>query len=362
MIRIRLPNGVPLGWDVGMAFVWGWAVMLVAAGFALRSSLPSRFFYDSETILSLMQSRARVAFGSDSFTNVAAIYQWLGIDSQNVTVIGALLVATSLLVAWSAGSAARIGIMQLLFGLAWSLIMMVYLAPLSKDLLVLVLAILFIAAAGNGALILWFLVSALFALYIRSYWFLVLGLSAFAMVMQLRIRSVIGWLLLTLASYGALAVMFYFVLGEPLTYPRDLVNAVRLDSSVAEAETMITNLLPGEGPFIGWVNTVVGLGSLFVPIPLMLHGQPQHIASALATICTFGIALWSVRVLVSRDAYDRRCRGIVALLWGFLLTQGLFEPDYGSFLRHFAPLAPLVVFLCARATAALAPRAISACA
>jgi hypothetical protein len=31
--------------------------------------------------------------------------------------------------------------------------------------------------------------------------------------------------------------------------------------------------------------------------------------------------------------------------FSFLMTQAIFEPDYGSFLRHLSPISPLLMYL-----------------
>ncbi|HEX3639475.1 MAG TPA: hypothetical protein VHV99_29135, partial [Paraburkholderia sp.] len=43
--------------------------------------------------------------------------------------------------------------------------------------------------------------------------------------------------------------------------------------------------------------------------------------------------------------FDRLC---FCFLFCFIATQALFEPDYGSYLRHLSPIAPIILYLILR--------------
>ncbi|EOA1112542.1 hypothetical protein ACHM6P_005110, partial [Escherichia coli] len=42
---------------------------------------------------------------------------------------------------------------------------------------------------------------------------------------------------------------------------------------------------------------------------------------------------------------DKTLRAVIALILSFSALQSIFEPDYGSYVRHLSPLYPLFFYI-----------------
>jgi len=77
----------------------------------------------------------------------------------------------------------------------------------------------------------------------------------------------------------------------------------------------------------------------------MLLLSAQHAVYGLFLITLWSLFLWGVhRGSGLRDlpiAWERGC----SLALAMVSIQAVFEPDYGSYLRHLTPLLPLLLFV-----------------
>ena len=96
-------------------------------------------------------------------------------------------------------------------------------------------------------------------------------------------------------------------------------------------------------PLDGVLNNLITTFFLVVPVPLLILLKPYYVASALlmTTLWTCFLAGY-VKLLHGRDVWARRAFAVMA---GFLIVQGVFEPDFGSALRHLVPMIPMLLLL-----------------
>lgn len=92
------------------------------------------------------------------------------------------------------------------------------------------------------------------------------------------------------------------------------------------AVTIINNILPFNGITFSYINYLINTIRLLFPIELIFKGYKY--LSYVVFQLWFTKKLWSWKYNLN----DK-----VILLYSFILVSGIFEPDFGSFLRHTVP-------------------------
>lgn len=313
-----------------------------------EQALPQRFFLDGDFIRDVARGSASLV-ADDSFRAVAAVYRVLGMANSP---IAASLVGYGLSLAvlvfvrmrfvrkpsFRAGALLHISI----------LLSAVYLGFYSKDVFVLPVVFLFLAFGssrfGSPVLI---AAALVYASEFRAYWFIVTLLYVGLLLMvRLSRRPLSGLLLGALAALVIAGLALPLVLHTDATHYRDVVNAGR--SGVTDAASVITPLIESASLPSGIVNLLAAFCGFVLPVPLILLGGAYYFAIAVMFMVIWiwtGSALVRAAVDESRTTMFRQRSG--ALLTAFLVTQALFEPDYGSALRHLTPLLGITIALVA---------------
>ena len=138
------------------------------------------------------------------------------------------------------------------------------------------------------------------------------------------------------------SLVIWFTLNKPADFFRSSVNEPRVHTG--EANTIIVRFISDLAePVGGVVNNLLTMFSLMVPVPLLGRGGLYYVFIVLVFVL-----IWVAFVLAVRSRPDREqvlaSRG-VALFASFAVVQGLFEPDYGSALRHLCPLIPFIFLI-----------------
>jgi hypothetical protein len=109
------------------------------------------------------------------------------------------------------------------------------------------------------------------------------------------------------------------------------------------SRSVIVPLLSSQYPAAQAVNAFLTFLRLAFPLELLALGALPQIAFIVIMPFTF---IWMVRsILRTAASCDPRMiqAGKVALApFAFLMIEGIFEPDFGSFARHFSMVSPLV--------------------
>lgn len=332
----------------------GSSLLVIASLLALawvaadQPGLPGHFANDEGTIISV--NRGTFTEADSSFQLIAAVYRWMGL-TESPTLAALVGVASYLLVLTAAISRTRPTTAE---WVDWAIIICcvalaaIYHGAYTKDLLTVGVVLALIAHRGRGLLAELVPVAAmlLYAEGFRTYWFLVAGLY---LALRLALRARRGWtatLAVILLLYAGLAVVFPLIVDVDLDHYRLTVNEHRSAESV---NALIVQFFPGAGPVSGFVNSVLTFASFIIPIPLMLRGGAIYLVVALVLL-----AVWGSLISAIRSARLRAPRGapvltafqnrLFAAILAFLIVQSIFEPDYGSFLRHLTPM--LIVAVC----------------
>ena len=325
------------------------AVALVPLSAALHVVLPPRFSYDSETL-------RRIATGEytpledTSYLYVGRLYRVLGMADRPwaAMVFGLALAAVALYWALVRARGVASPPVYALVGL-YVLTASVYLGQYSKDVwaLAVVLVVLLAGPGWRGELAV-ITVTVAYASFLRSYWFLILavylGLRLLTRSALRRRRVLLG----VAAVVAGVTLLYPLVAGTDIQSVRDSVNLDRVLS--ADAATAIAPPQLGLGPLGDVVENGVTLAELLVPLPLLTEGSPVYAVYFLG----IGLVWWMYarvvftgpdRLLDGRPAAAADLRSVRAALFALAVvtTQGFFEPDYGSYLRHLTPVLPLVI-------------------
>lgn len=322
---------------------------LVPLSAGIHQLLPPRFTYDSDT-LQRIASGEYTPLEDTSYLYVGRLYGWLGMAERPwaAALLGLVLAAVALYPALVRARGTATAPVYALVGL-YVLLASVYLGAYSKDVWVLpVVIVVLLAGRGWRGELAIVVTTAAYASSLRSYWFLILavylGLRVLTARALTRRRLVLG----AAGVLVGVTVLAPLLLGQDIQAVRESVNLDRVLST--DAATAISSLDLGLGLLGSVVENVVTFLELLVPVPLLAQGSPVYAAYFLGIVLIWGMWAWSTmvgpgRLLDGRPAAEADLRSVRTALFAFavVLTQGFFEPDYGSYLRHLTPVLPLVI-------------------
>ncbi|MGK9148833.1 hypothetical protein KXS11_14485 [Plantibacter flavus] len=322
------------------------ALAWVAAG---QPGLPHYFANDEQTIIAVATGGFTDA--DDSFQRIAGFYRALGLADNRLLApllgLGSYLAVLAMSISGRFSATARWG--------DWAIIVScvalgaIYQGAYTKDLftLAVVAVILLRRSRGFVSEVLPVVAMLVYAANFRSYWFVV---AVAYVVLRLTLSLRRGWIVtlaMILMIYAALAVVFPAALGVDLDHYRLSVNEFRSTEGV---NTLIERFLDGSGPVFGFINSLLIFASFLVPLPLMLKGGALYLIVAVLLIAMWASVVVTVSVVRRRQAPGTAAltpfqNRLLAAVMALLLVQSIFEPDYGSFLRHLTPMLPVVVCL-----------------
>jgi hypothetical protein len=320
--------------------------------------LPERFLLDHSHIDWVINSPLGSSDASASFRNIGTFYEVLGLGQRPQIAALLTLVSFTLTVfaaaRWS--EIARFGVLGLGVLSISFLCAAVYLSQYSKECIPLVLtAVLMVLPRSRFVEMAFLALALLYALWFRPYWAIIAAFYLVWRQLLRRPRRALTPVVVLVVLYLVLQVLFLTVLGTGLTESRDLVNDSRAGVDVS---SLITDPFPSN-IFTMVPNAVVLLAFLIVPVPLMLKFSVFHLLSgamiAFLWTTALGQVLRRARALQGhqedavRAAYpegrELRAARASALLIAVVSVQAIFEPDFGSYLKHLTPLMPLFLTL-----------------
>jgi len=307
--------------------------------------LPSDYEADSRKIESIANG-SRPEFSDSSFTPIARIYEAIGLGGHPLlaALLGYLLASITLLMALYIGRRRTANWLTVVYLLSCFFFAGIYLGQYSKDVFLLPVVIVLIVLPSNflwDAVVLVLMSGA--AYLFRDYWALIavayLVLRAIT-VRQIRLRYLLGLSSIGVVGFG---LAIYAVMGRDPNHYRTSVQG-KLD-----AATFIHPIDFFAQPFSGLVDIFVQFWLLLLPIMLPFTAGVLY----LVITCVLGFArLMPLQAVSSRLVWPRASssegatlRRAISLLVAFTAVQALFEPDYGSVLRHLTPMLGLGVII-----------------
>lgn len=351
------------------------AVMLgllaILIGLIARATITGKFGgfgNDAGTIEEIMSSPFSASdMGYGSYSVIAEFYQALGMEDAPTAaaVFGAIVGSLTLGIVLVRIGGVHRGRLSLVLALATPVLVGLYQASYTKEVLIALGMVVIVLMPVNlfGETIVVATLILLGAEY-RTYWFIAAGLYVVIRFVLGRRHTVTGRripatfrrVLVTVLVLSALIGLAVWIgTGQPADYFRTAVN----DGEARQENTgsLITRYIELPEPLGGVVNVVLSTLFFIFPLPMLAKLSPYYLVigavfaliwiSALRAAASTSGAYGSVddpehsqRVPV-RDT--RLMARLTALPLAFLIVQGLFEPDWGSALRHLSPLVPLLV-------------------
>lgn len=341
----RIPNVRAVWTDLVVLFSVVAGVIIVLFR---NDLLPARFFYDGLFIQALAQGLAPtqndVAYG-----NVGLVYRALGLqdEANAASLVGFGIFVAILIFLRVKFAPASPSIMTWLFLSTSILLGAVYIGYYSKDAILLPF-VFAVAACGRKRKFEVLIISSmlLYAGLFRSYWFIIAGLyfgfRLFAKFFSTRKRLLSA----AIAASVLVGLAVSLSLGTTPDHFRVSVNESRAGSE--DAGSMIHPFIPSSSLPAGLINVALTLVSLVFPLPLALSGGLYYAVLALYIGALWWMFYRSVPRIVAGRTNDSSARNTfaartLALVTAVLITQSIFEPDYGSALRHITPLMPLIM-------------------
>lgn len=325
-------------------------ILLATACFAIVLSilkyniLPNNFFFDAGTIKRFMiDNRSLSTF--DSYNTTAMFYRLLP-GGDSVLFVSIFSMVVCILIAWqviyTTNSTRKLTPALVAITSIYFLLSSIFLAQHSKDFIVLLLISSYIALTkyDKKGLIIFIVIAVIYAALFRAYWLIVIGFFIGALALQRKELKVIKLIISCLAMLFVLAVLFDLFLDIPLTHYREAVNNVRLAGYDPNANTIIKDIFPYENFIFVWINAAIAWLLLMFPFPLLKLFTLYHIASFILISSIFLFLFFTAQKI--NDSNSKVC---FILIICFTSVQSIFEPDYGSFLRHITPLLPLFIYL-----------------
>lgn len=338
----------------------------VVVGLVARATITGRFGgfgNDAGTIREIMTSPfSAMDLGYGSYSVIAQFYTALGMEDAPTaaSVFGAVIGSTALGIVLVRVGGVHAGRISLVLALATPVLIGLYQATYTKEILIslgmIVIVLMPVNLAGEIVIV---AALALLGTEYRTYWSIVAVIYVVLRLLLARRSTVSGrriaatpWRVLRiLALLSALAGLAVWIgTGDPADYFRTAVNEG--EARQATTGSIIGRFIDLPEPFGGVVNVVLTTMFFIVPLPMAAKFSPYYLVIGLLFALVWISAVAAATATARAHGGDRhrvpvRDRRMMARFaavpLSFLVVQGLFEPDWGSALRHATPMVPLIV-------------------
>lgn len=320
-----------------MTVIVGWHDLLV----------PEKATADARTI-ELIASGHLTVQDDPSYGTVATVYRTLGLGDQPFLagVLGGLAYSLIIVRVLTHRELRRLSPMMLVLLGGASVVGGIFLGQFSKDVFLVPIVLIALSTVRTPVAEVALIAAIVgYAAAFRSYWFLVLALYLVFRVAMRWLRHPAYLIAGTVIALLAITVVLPLITGDSVDSFREAANADR--AGAADARSIITPPFgAGAGGIVGALSTAAIYLQLLLPVQLMGMGA-QYVIYGL---CIF--AMWAAFLIaVARGMRGRTQPPVwyraVALVLAFVAVQAVFEPDYGSYLRHLAVFIPVIAFVIA---------------
>jgi len=314
-------------------YCWAWIAIYILL-FIFKDSLPEKFSRDATLLAEMVETNT---FDTGSFGAMASLYAAL--PSWLVPLLPIMLGVPSLWIVLK--NIRSYAVMLLIPLILMPYLIMNFMYPSKETLVALIALVVYgLTQSSLSTVKVVLLIAAIYVAYaasIRDYYFIILGFFVMIVVSR-RIP-----LPLTVLGVIVGLTVLVFVPSDvfmQLQGPRDEA-AWKMQTIGKIVRTYFYNLLPPDNAVSFLVNTAWGVFVMFFPF-VIAHSFNE----ALMMINVFfyaGLVMAIVR-------HKRDAAQLPAFLFmGHILTQAQFEPDLGSYLRHFSSvlvmLAPGIPYI-----------------
>lgn len=314
-------------------------------GIFSRTFLPKNYSFDGNSIQAIAQGRPYYEPDA-SYASAGLFYRYLGLAELPwlIAPIGVILTAV---VIWWVNHRALIAkdITAWIFSTVSLGLSSIYLSWYSKDLILLIFMAGIFFLIGNAKFLDAFLVFV-YAFVFRQYWFAIGALYlSYRLYLRNRVPSLKFWFVSSLVGLLGLVVAYSAITGRDVSTLRDTINEIRVGS--IDAKTIIRTQFQSGGVPVGFLNSSIVFLSLLFPLPLAALGQIVYIGAAITLSLVWLVFTLRLKSRFSLDSAEVRQKklSISSLVISVLVVGSLFEPDYGSYIRHLSVILPFLTYV-----------------
>lgn len=299
--------------------------------------LDSNFFYDSKLLLEIMNNSLGANNSNYNYDFAANVYNFLNFFKINDVLVfdlifGVFFTVVIVIVEKNLLSG-YYSFVELIFLFMLVFFSNIYTFSLSKDLIQFVLISLFVFFVTKfNRFIPLFLIPLIpifiIAYFLRNYFYAVICLYVLFFVCFSKIRNKKNILFSIILGIFALLLAIYFLQEINPNIYKEILRSNELYSS-KEANSKIVNIL-GNTNFMNFaINYIINLFRLLFPFELLTKGIYYYVFVAYQLILLF-ILYKSVK----KNYTNKKIMILLSMIVSHYLVCVLFEPDFGSFLRH----------------------------
>lgn len=297
----------------------------------LSKYLPNKLLNDSNTIKNGMLFSSGL---DKSFLSTMHFYMFFGMNYDTpiivINLFSWLILVFTLLTFLKLNKSINFTIYQIIFISFFSLMFWLYFSQYSKDIIVIIIFILAINISKNQKYLLINLILAIgiYGYFFRSYWLIVFTI-ALIIILFIKIaknKKNIYPLAYIFIAFVLFIFIYYLVIHKQVT-------DIRFTFFHPGSKSIIHNIVPDSSVLFDVINYIYVLISLLIPI--------QGLSSINMLIYYFWI--WNLIIYILRHKYNIDFK-LLLLFIVFINVQALFEPDFGSVLRHQMAWAPIIYY------------------
>lgn len=327
--------------------------LTILAKYVQFTFLPKKYFYDSEHILAVMNGskltdRAYTFtadfFNSVNFLNLSTLFQWSILLSS---------IASIILFVYLLKTKKNFGVKEYIFIYVTIFLLNIYVFNLSKEVIQILIFLLCALVINTDRIknvkSKIALISGIFILesiYFRVYYLILATLVPIIFffikndkkIKPMRAVSIVLVIFLVEAFVASIILPNGY---SQIITARSSVNDMRIQLGDRDANTMIMEVFGQNTSFLTFsANYIFDFFRLTLPVELFTKGIKYSIF-AIYQITLTGLVATSLKV----SKIDKRNILALSVIIGFMMISAIFEPDFGSFIRHQCCIVPLLLGL-----------------
>lgn len=318
---------------------------------------PPKYFYDTNVVLRLMTDTIAVNF-QNSYATTAIVFQWMNqwfpMDSQlyGGLVLWALFILPTL---WIAICYMKPTWEHYILFAAYTVLLPIFVWNVQKEAMQYAFFLLLLGVASrktenNVVDALLVILLLIWSILFRSYYLIVAAATAFFLILakmpwqkwtcETKQHVVVG---LALVMFGCLIFMYIFWPDgvHQLFNGRMSVNAYR--DADPDANTIILDLVQNKNRrlFLYLLNYFFASVRMMIPLELIFKGL-QYWPFVLMQIFWTALILTALKKLLLGKCSNVPQKRFLCITLSWYLVSFLFEPDFGSFVRHQTGVYPVL--------------------
>lgn len=300
------------------SYILIWSIIIILNGifiYNIENILPEKYFYDSYTILTAINENQSYLIDK-SYTLTLKIFSLFNFDELRSYNMVLYLISLIFFIPYLYKNYS-LKIHLLFFNIVFLFLASIYLIRPGKEMLQLFIVILCYQFDKLSSIFL-IIGGILFRPYL-----IIQGIMFIGLKFYLKRKNKILWGILILILIVIFSLKFPKIVNLVLGV-REKVNLHRLESP--DAKTIINDWLDKDGMIFLYINYFINTLRLLFPVELLVKGIKYF--PYIVFQIWFTKKLWNWKSIKNNK---------IILLYSFILISGVFEPDFGSFLRHIIP-------------------------